>query len=71
MDEDDEIRNCKALVHFFFPSDRSNHPEEALVFVVGKLSMVDDKTPVGAGYNWEDYAVQIEAITVRFLAMSL
>jgi hypothetical protein len=29
------------------------------------MSMVDEETPVGDGYNWEDYVLQIEAITVR------
>jgi hypothetical protein len=63
--EDDEMKICKALLHYFVITDRSNVPNDALVFVVGKMSMVDEETPVGDGYNWEDYVLQIEAITVR------
>jgi hypothetical protein len=67
--EDDEIKICKALLHYFVTYDLSKVPNDALVFVVGKISMVDEETLVGDGYNWEDYALQIEAICVHVVTL--
>ena len=65
LDAENNIRSCIAVLHYFVPFGQQNLLREGIFFVSGKLSMVDENTPIGDDFNWEDYVFQIQATSVH------
>jgi hypothetical protein len=62
--DEGETISLKAILHYLIPDDEPDPADDAVFFVFGTLSMVNDETTVGRGFNRSDYAMQIEAISV-------
>jgi hypothetical protein len=62
--DDGQATSVNAVLNFFVPFDHPDPSDEAVFFVVGKLSLPDQNTVVEDNFDRQNYSLVIDASTV-------